>query len=216
LKGESTREKAKQDILLFVADRKKHTSGELVKTFKGKYSKNTIYKYLKELYDDKLLEVELGSLKESFKPKYSLTERGIQKAEKMRLLTDHFDDLDKLSINELKEELSRYRLMSEIRRKQEEHDEEVERNISEAMTLEGSERNRRLDEIFDEEYNRGLYLIRNSGLKDADEREKSLKEIHAIWAQQKTELTSAQSEIERFMLLRRHMHELYAFELKKK
>ena len=209
MKGESTREKAQQDILIFLADRKEQNSGDLVNAFKGKYSKNTIYKYLKELYDEKLLEVELGSRKESFKPKYSLTKRGTQEAERMRLLTNHFDDLGRLSVNELKEELSRYRLISEIRRKQEEHDEEVERNISEAMTLDGSERQRRLDEIIEEEYYRELYLIRNSGLKDADEREKNLKEIQAVWARQKTELASAQSEIERSKIILQHFREIY-------
>jgi len=58
--------------------------------------------YLKRLQDKDLIARDFRTRK------YEIKECGIQEMERMRLLNDHFDDLNKLSFSELKEELARY------------------------------------------------------------------------------------------------------------
>jgi len=86
MQGESAREEAEHAILYLAADQKEYPSSYFVGTLTGrgtgKFSKVTIYKYLKELVADKLMEIKPGSSKEFFKPKYLITKSGLRKVNK--------------------------------------------------------------------------------------------------------------------------------------
>jgi len=78
-RGTSSRETAKHEILCLAADRKEHKSSYFVKQLENSFSKNTVYKYLRELVDEELMEVKPGSSEEHFKPKFLITKRGLEK-----------------------------------------------------------------------------------------------------------------------------------------
>lgn len=92
--GESSSEKAKLDILMLAADRKEHKSSDFVQGLKGKYAKNTVYKYLKELVNDGLMEKKPGSREESFRPRYFIPEKAKNKVDKLLLRNDIYDIVD--------------------------------------------------------------------------------------------------------------------------
>lgn len=95
-RGESSREKAKNAILLFAADQKKHKRSEFVKGLVEKrkeFAKNTVYKYLDEAVADELMKMEPGSREDSFRPVYSITELGLE-AVKQVGVHDLVDSLD--------------------------------------------------------------------------------------------------------------------------
>jgi len=95
-RGESSREKAKNAILLFAADQKKHKRSEFVKELVEKrkeFAKNTVYKYLDDAVTNELMKVEPGSREDSFRPVYSITELGLE-AVKQVGVHDLVDSLD--------------------------------------------------------------------------------------------------------------------------
>ena len=73
------REKVKREILFTAADQKEHTRSFFVQTLKGTFSKNTVYKYLSELVNEKFLK---GKLDEALKPKLLITKKGLQQVDK--------------------------------------------------------------------------------------------------------------------------------------
>lgn len=73
------REKVKREILFAAADQKEHTRSFFVQTLKGTFSKNTVYKYLNELVNEKFMK---GKLDETLKPKLLITKKGLQKIDK--------------------------------------------------------------------------------------------------------------------------------------
>lgn len=84
--GECSREKAKDVILLFAADQKKHTRSEFIEelvTKRKEFAKNTVYKYLDELVTDELMKMEPGSREDSFRPVYSITKLGLEKVDRI-------------------------------------------------------------------------------------------------------------------------------------
>jgi len=85
-RGENSREKAKNAILLLAGDRKKRKRPEFIEELVKKrkeFAKNTVYKYLEELVTDKLMKMEPGSREDSFKPVYSITELGLEKVNRI-------------------------------------------------------------------------------------------------------------------------------------
>jgi len=80
-RGESSRETARNAILLFAADQKRHQRSEFIHELVGKrrkFAKNTVYKYMDELVNDGLLNMQPGSQEDSFKPDYSITDLGLR------------------------------------------------------------------------------------------------------------------------------------------
>lgn len=73
------REEVKRKILFAAADQKEHTRSFFVQTLKGTFSKNTVYKYLNELVNEKFMK---GKLDETLKPKLLITKKGLQKIDK--------------------------------------------------------------------------------------------------------------------------------------
>ena len=93
-KGISSREKAKLDILTLAADYRQHKSSDFVKGLEGKFAKNTIYKYLKELVNEGLMEMKPGSPEESFRPRFLIPEKAKNKVEKLLLRNEIYDRVD--------------------------------------------------------------------------------------------------------------------------
>lgn len=74
--GISSEKDVKHDILVLALDRKKRGCMEFVNPLKDEHTKVTIIKHLQGLVDAGLMTKEPGSSEESFKPKYSITEKG--------------------------------------------------------------------------------------------------------------------------------------------
>ena len=115
--GENLDGKTIYAILSLASDQKEHGSSEFVKALDGKFAKNTVYKYLRKTVADGLMEVKLGSSKESFKPKYLITERGLEEWNKTMMKITVGEWIDKMSGMESKEWL--HRSVEEILRLQE-------------------------------------------------------------------------------------------------
>lgn len=95
-RGENSREKARAAILLFAADGRKYKKSEFIKEIVEKerrFSKNTVYKYLDKLVDDGLMKMEPGSPEESYRPDFSITDKGLEAVKRIEshLLVDSLD-----------------------------------------------------------------------------------------------------------------------------
>lgn len=65
-------------ILQIASDGKDHTKIEFVKACDGRAAKNTVYKYITKMVDDdKSLEVQQGTSKEHFMPRFRITPTGM-------------------------------------------------------------------------------------------------------------------------------------------
>ena len=87
-RGESAREEAKKEILRLVSDSKSHNKVEFTKRLvveRKRFSKNTVYKYLKETVKSGLIEKRPGSSEDNFKPLYRITELGLKELERLKL-----------------------------------------------------------------------------------------------------------------------------------
>jgi len=103
-KGISSREKAKLNILALAADYKQHKSSDFVKGLEGTHAKNTVYKYLKELVNERLMEMKPGSPEESFRPRFLIPEKAKNKVEKLLLrkeIDDRVDSFDEGMLRQL-------------------------------------------------------------------------------------------------------------------
>lgn len=92
--GISSREKARLAILTLAADYKGHKSSDFVKRLENQFTKNTIYRYLKELVDDGLMEMKPGSREESFRPCYLIPKKAKNRVEKLLLRKEIHDRVD--------------------------------------------------------------------------------------------------------------------------
>jgi len=74
-------------------DEKEHKSSDFIQRLKSKFAKNTIYKYLNESVNEKLIEMKPGSRNERFRPKYLITKQGLEQIQhaKIHSLIDSFD-----------------------------------------------------------------------------------------------------------------------------
>jgi predicted transcriptional regulator len=110
-KGENSREKTKQEILLMVSDGLQYKNSDFIKKIKSTNSKTTINKYIKELVNEDKMMVKLaGNADENFRPNYKITEKGLKKVEKVKMSMNFGKYLDELSDKTIKE--SAYRLFS--------------------------------------------------------------------------------------------------------
>lgn len=113
MKGVSSRERCRFEILRIALDGKQHRSSEFIKALHpGSFSKNTIYKYRKTLIQEKLLQVDLT---EDQKMVFSITDEGkdyvIQKLKRA-----HYSDVGELleSQRQLKQRIVALRLYETI------------------------------------------------------------------------------------------------------
>lgn len=80
-RGECSREEAKREILLYASNQKRHKRSEFIEDLvnkKKRFAKNTVYKYLDELVEDRLMTMEPGSREDSFKPEFLISKLGLE------------------------------------------------------------------------------------------------------------------------------------------
>jgi DNA-binding PadR family transcriptional regulator len=81
--GVSSREEVRLEILRLLSDRGKLKNAEIVHALKEKASKGTLLKYLEALVREKYVSKNPGSLEDSFRPVYSITEEGRKELSRM-------------------------------------------------------------------------------------------------------------------------------------
>lgn len=114
-KDDNAREITKQAILSYLADGETHRSSDMTITLHAhnrerRFSKNTIYKYRAELIEDGLVEMKIGSPRDP-RPRYRITEKGIEQYQKTVMLSDHMKELQALSRDELILRLAKYHII---------------------------------------------------------------------------------------------------------
>lgn len=116
IKGQSGREQVKKKILLHASDEKEHSISDFLRACR--YAKNTVYKYLHELVnEDRFIETRLGRGKNAFKPRFSITPKGLQEAANILAKEEFATLVDGMSSEELKQRIFLYRLLLQLQTK---------------------------------------------------------------------------------------------------
>lgn len=122
-RGISSEQKAKNAILTWLFDKKEQGSSNIVKTLSLEFSKVTVYKYLysdhNSLVSLGLVERKAGSAKESFRPRYRITEKGknyliIQSATNVSLIITNLANIVEAIANDPEKILKLRKALNEI------------------------------------------------------------------------------------------------------
>ena len=114
MQGVSSEQEAKQAILTFLSDQKLHNNQEIVNDLKS-ISKMTVYKYLYKDRNNSLVSLGMvkkrpGPPEDNFRPRYKITEKGLEHYQKTSMLSEHTKELMALSRNELVQRLVAYKV----------------------------------------------------------------------------------------------------------
>lgn len=76
MQGMTSRDEVRQDILRMAISRTELRFSDVIEALKGKHSRATVNRYLRELVDDGLMMEKPASSKERFRPRYFITPKG--------------------------------------------------------------------------------------------------------------------------------------------